>query len=222
LLGISEPGDETNLEWAVLQERALLHRIHEIDPNYVYESIEPPGGLAGMSWQGRLNTINGLQADLAAAIYRVRGDIRPLQEVTLDFMQRTTNAAYDEAVELYNAGKLSVRLSKEEAIGNYVDNAVRLDLRAFYNGLKIAMGPGSAVQVNMRAYDSSSPDASYRIPDAHVGDLVFDVSLTAKQPSKPQIRGFFDADFKPVGVVIVRPNQLGNNSSYVIWRREGW
>ncbi len=120
-LGISEPGDEANLEVAQLQMRNLLHRIHEIDPSYVYESVEPPGGLAGMSWQERLDNINGLQADLAAAIYRVRGDIRPLQEVTLDFMQRTTNAAYDEAVQLYNTGKLNVRLSREEAIGNYVD-----------------------------------------------------------------------------------------------------
>ncbi|HTW34510.1 MAG TPA: hypothetical protein VMD53_07825 [Rhizomicrobium sp.] len=100
LLDISGPGDEANLEAAELLQRNLLHAIRQIDPNYVYESIEPSGGLAGMSWQGRLNVIHGLQADLAAAIYKVRGDIRPLQEVTLDFLQRTTNAAYDEAVEV--------------------------------------------------------------------------------------------------------------------------
>jgi hypothetical protein len=73
LLGISEPGDEANLEVAELQMRALLHRIHEVDPNFVYESVAPPGGVAAMSWQGRLNVINSLQADLAAAIYRIRG-----------------------------------------------------------------------------------------------------------------------------------------------------
>ncbi len=84
------------------------------------------------------------------------------------------------------------------------------------------MGPGSAIRVNNRAYDSSGVNPTYRIPDARVGNLAFDFSLTAKTSSDPQIRGFFDADFKPVGVVIVRPNQLGNNSSYIIWRPNEW
>ena len=221
LLGIRAPGDEANLEVAELQQRALLQRIREIDPSYVYESIEPRGGLAGMSWQGRLNVINGLRADLAAAIYRVRGDIRPLQEVTLDFMQRTTNAAYDKAVQRYNAGELKVHLSREVAIGNDVDSAVRLELREFYNRLRIEMGPGLAIRVNRRAYNSSGAAVLYRLPDARVGNFAFDVSLTAKKSSDRQIRGFFNADFKPVAVVIVRPNQLGNPSSYIIWRPRG-
>lgn len=56
LLDITGPGDEANLEVATLQMRALLHAIHDVDPNYVYESLEPPGGLAGMSRQGRLTS----------------------------------------------------------------------------------------------------------------------------------------------------------------------
>lgn len=135
---------------------------------------------------------------------------------------KSSNAAYDEGVQRYEAGRLNVRLSREEAIGNYVDNAVRTRLGLFFDGLRIPTGSGSAIRVNRRAYDSSDADISYRIPDARVGDLAFEVSLTAKSPSNPQIRGFFNADFKPVGVVIVRPNQLGNNSSYVIWRPKGW
>ena len=174
-----------------------------------------------MSWQGRRNVINGLQADLAAAIYRVRGDIKPLQEVTLEFMQRTANDAYDEAVEKYNAGKLDIQLSREVTIGNYVDGIVRSQLRNFYNDLGIGMGPESAIRVNRRAYDTSDPPPSYRVPDARVGNFVFDVSLEAKKPSKDQIREFFNADFAPVGVVIVRPNQLGKNSSYIVWRNNG-
>jgi len=221
LLDISGPGDEANLEVARLQMRALLHSIHEIDPTYTFDSIEPAGGLAGMSWQGRLNIINGLRADLAAAIYRVRGDIGPLQNMTLDFMQRTTNAAYDEAVELYNAGKLKVRLSPQEAIGNYMDGTVRLELRGFFNSLRIPMGPGSAIRVNSRAYDSSGSPPSYRLPDVRVGNFAFDTSLRLKSSSDPQIRGFFNADFAPVAVVIVRPNQLGSDSSYIIWRPNG-
>ena len=174
-----------------------------------------------MSWQARANVIRGMQADLAAAIYRVRGDIKPLQEVTLEFMQRATNDAYDEGLELYKAGELNVRLSPQEAIGNYIDRVVRMRLRYFFDSVRISMGPGSAIRVNKRAYDKSDSLPSYRLPDARVGNLAFDVSLEAKKPSKDQIRGFFNADFKPVGVVIVRPNQLGSNSSYIIWRTDG-
>jgi hypothetical protein len=219
---ISGPGDEANAEMGQLLMNNLLHRIHEIDPNYVDSGIWPPGFLAGMTWQERLGVINRLQAELAATICRVRGDIRPLQEVTFDFMQRATNSAYVKAVQRYNAGELKFQLSPEVAIGNDMDSTVRLGLREFYNGLGISMDSGSAVRVNRRAYDSSRDDVSYRLPDARVGNLAFEVSLTAKQISDRQIEGFFNADFKPVGVVMVRPNQLGNDSSYVIWRPKEW
>ena len=219
LLDLSGPGESANLEIAKVQMSDLLHAIHDVDPDYVYESLMPEGGLAGMSWQERQNVITGLQADLAAAVYRVRGDIRPLQEVTLKFMQKTTNDAYDEAVEKYNKGELDIQLTREVAIGNYVDGMVRTQLRTFYNNLDISMGPNSPIRVNRRAYDTSDPPPSYRVPDARVGNFAFDVSLEAKSPSKGQIRGFFNADFAPTGVVIVRPNQLGTNSSYIIWRQ---
>jgi hypothetical protein len=109
LLDISGPGDEANLEWAELQERNLLRGIRQVDQNFSYASASD--GLADMSWQERREVIDGLKADLAAAIYNKRGDIRSLQEVTLDFMQRSANTAYDEAVQLYDAGELNVQLS---------------------------------------------------------------------------------------------------------------
>jgi hypothetical protein len=220
-LDFTGSGDEANLEAAKNLQRDLLRRIHQVDPNYIYESIDPPGGLAGMSWQVRLNVINGLQADLAAAIYRVRGDIKPLQEVTLGFMQRTTNAAYEDAVELYNTGKLKVRLSPQEAIGNYVDARVRDQLRNFFNGLRISNAPGSAIRVNNRVYDTSSTPSSYQVPDLRIGNFEFDTSLEMKRSSDRQIKGFFNADFAPRGVVIIRPNRLGSDSSYIIWRTYG-
>jgi len=222
LMSFSEFANQLSFELAQSQMRGLLYQIHKVDPNYVYEAIEPPGGLAGMSPTERLQTIYALQADLAAAIYRVRGDFRPLQEVTLELMQRTANAAYDEAIKLYNAGELNVLLSREVTIGNYVDTAVRTRLRLFFNGLRIPTNSGSAIRVNRRAYNSSGADVTYRVPDARIGNLVFEVSLTAKPPSNQQIRGFFNADFRPAGVVLVRPNHLANNSSYVIWRPKGW
>ena len=219
LADISGPGDEANLEMGQLLLNNLLHSIRELDPSYVESGFWPPGFLAGMTWQERLAVINRFRAVLAATIYRVRGDIGPLQEVTLDFKQQTTNAAYDEAVEQYNAGELKVKLSRQVAIGNYIDAVVRARLSVFFGRLGIAPGLGSPIQVNARAYTSI---ISYRIPDARVGNLAFDVSLTAKRSSDSQIRGFFNALFRPVGVVIIRPNQLGNRSSYVIWRPRGW
>lgn len=222
LLDISGPGDEANLEMGQLLMDNLLHEIRKIDPNYVDSAIWPPGELAGMTWQERQNVISRFQAVLAAKIYGARGDIRPLQEVTLDFMQRATNAAYDEAVKRYEAGRLKVRLSREEAIGNCMDGIVRLQLRRFYVELGTPTDSGSAIRVNARAYNSSGADVTYRIPDARVGNFVFEDSLTAKTSSSAQIRGFFAADFAPIGVVIVRPNQLGNNSSYIIWRPKRW
>lgn len=221
LLDITGPGDEANLEATRILQHNLLQAIRRIDPSYVDQALEPQGGLAALSWQGRLNVTNSLRADLAAAIYRVRGEIKPLQEVTLDFLQRATNVAYDEAVRLHESGKLDVRLSREEAIGNYVDNTVRTRLGLFFNSLRVPTDSGSVIRVNRRAYDSSSSRRSYRVPDVRVGNLAFDISLTAKSLSKPQVRGFFDADFRPIGVVIVRPNQLANYSSYVIWRPQG-
>jgi hypothetical protein len=221
MLGVSEPGDEANLAWAQLQMQALLNQIHEIDPNYVYQSIGPDGGLAAMSWEGRLSVVNGLKAELAATIYRVNGDIKPLQEVTFEFMQQMANTAYDAGVKKYGAGELDESLSRQVSIGRYVDGFVRQQLNQFYNGLGVPTDPDSAIRVNRKAYDSSNSPATFRLPDARVGNLALDVSLEAKQPSKDQIQGFFSADFKPVGVVIIRPNQLGRNSSYIIWRRKG-
>jgi hypothetical protein len=221
LLDLTGPADEANLEISKVQMRDLLQAIHEVDPDYVYESLAPAGGLAGMSWQERQNVIRGLQADLAAAIYRVRGDIRPLQEVTLEFMQRTANDAYDAGLKKYDAGELPISPTREVAIGNYVDSIVRSELLFLYSNLGIDTEPGSAIRVNRRAYDTSNSPPSYRIPDARVGRFIFDTSLEAKKPSKGQIREFFNADFAPIGVVIVRPNQLGMGSSYIIWRQSG-
>jgi len=44
----------------------------------------------------------------------------------------------------------------------------------------------------------------------------FYVTLSRKTMTTPQVRGFFNSDFKPDAVVIVRPSQLGPNSTYAI------
>lgn len=51
-----------------------------------------------------------------------------------------------------------------------------------------------------------------------VGNIAFDVTLSRKTLAIPQVRGFFNGDFKPDAVIIVRPTQLGPNSTYAISR----
>ncbi len=55
-----------------------------------------------------------------------------------------------------------------------------------------------------------------RTPDARVGDVAFDVTLTKKTSKTSQIQGFLGADFQPRNIIIVRPSQLGSGSTYAI------
>ena len=133
-------------------------------------------------------------------------------------MQERANSAYDEAVTLYKAGRLKVRLSREEAIGNYIDGAVRRELRWRFGINRIDHSAGQPVRVVGREYDSSGTDRTFRIPDARVGKIAFDVTLTRKTLATPQVRGFFNGDFRPEAVIIVRPTQLGSKTTYLITR----
>ena len=133
----------------------------------------PPGGIAGLTWQGRDNLINHLRMERAAAYYRVRGDVGSLQVETLRFLQDAVDAAYAEAVAAADAGRLQPRLSREEAIGNRIDFRVRADLKDMFDAYGIPYGPGADVTINNRDYETSENNRSYRIPDARIGDVVF-------------------------------------------------
>ncbi|MEZ5995679.1 MAG: hypothetical protein R3C25_07980 [Hyphomonadaceae bacterium] len=117
--------------------------------------------------------------------------------------------------------RLSQRLSREEAIGNFVDGRVRQNLRQFMRENGISTAPGEVVRINNRAYRTSGSERTFRIPDARIGDVVFDVTLTQKTLAQPQIRGFFNADFRPTAVVIVRPSQPSPQGTYIITRPLG-
>ena len=125
---------------------------------------------------------------------------------------------YADGLKKYNAGILSPRLSKEEAVGNYMDGVVRQNLRDLFNYHAISFGSGRSITINNRDYDTSQSRTSFRVPDARVGNVSFDWTLSLKTSSSPQIRGFFAADSEPIGVVIVRPTQLGRYTTYFIPR----
>jgi hypothetical protein len=65
----------------------------------------------------------------AAAYYRILGDVGPAQVETLRFLQDTVDAASEDAVSAADAGRLSPRSSRQEAIGKWVDSTVRRELR---------------------------------------------------------------------------------------------
>lgn len=193
----------------------LIEQIKALDPDYHFDSLGFP-----QSQQGQINQLNGLRFDRATAFLRMKNELRPLQVETLRFVQEQTDDAYARGVELLRAGELKTPLTKEVALGNYVDKEVRRRLRARYNQYGIESAGKGPVRVNRREKDSSGSELTYRRPDARVGKVAFDVTLAAKTGKTPQVRGFFNTDFRPDFVVIIRPRQLGSGSTYAIPRTE--
>ncbi len=201
-------------ELTEIHTRNLIRQIQEIDPSYRFQSVGVPSTIAGQN-----NQLRSLRLDRAMAYYRVRNDDGPLKLEVLGFLRRRVDARYGEALVLLQSGRISPRLNVNEALGNYVDLNVRNDLRHFYGRLGIFTGPGQHIQVNRRARNRA--EGTFTVPDSRIGDIAIDVSLTAKTLSTVQVQRFFGSDFQPRAVVILRPSQLGPNSSYIITRPKG-
>lgn len=213
LFDITGPASALTASLTQQYSSVLIRQIRAIDPDYRFDSLGRPSTL-----EGQVNQINRLRLHRAAALYRVRGETGALQVEALRYLQPKVDAAYEMGLRMLEAGRLSVRLSPREAVGNYIDREMRRELRELYNSLGIASGPGQQVRVVGREYDSSASELTYRIPDARIGNLAIDVTLTQKTLSTAQVRGFFNSYFRPSSVVIVRPRQSGPNSTYIITR----
>ena len=77
VLDLSGPGDAANEAVTRVTRDRLIAQIKAINPKYVFESFDP-GGMP-TTWTGRANLINGLLAERAAALYKFREEISPLQ-----------------------------------------------------------------------------------------------------------------------------------------------
>jgi hypothetical protein len=181
--------------------QGVIRDIREIDPNF---SVAQLGSFQETS-EGRREFLEMLRLQRAAAIYRTRGEAGPLQLEALLFIQRRVNNAYEEAIQLADAGKLRHGFSRGQAIGNHIDKRVRDELRLLYNHLRIPITGNSRVSVNRRRYSRTRPATDFRIPDSAVGDVIFEVSVEAKSPDDEQISAFFNSAFGPTVVIIVRP-----------------
>ena len=93
-LGLSALADDANLVAMMGQYRYLIRQIKAVDPSFADKEVLPPGGIAGLSWQGRSNLLDGLRMQRAAAFCKVRGDVGPLQVETLRFLQNAVDRAY--------------------------------------------------------------------------------------------------------------------------------
>jgi hypothetical protein len=211
LLDFSGPSQALSADLTDDLTDTLIRQIRTVDPDYRFDSVGFP-----QTFEGQMNQLNNLRFELAAALLRNKGDSRAMQVETLRFMQERTDKAYERGVELLKAGKLPIRLSKQEALGNYIDWQVRLALRMRYNQYGLESAREGPVRVNRRENDSSGSELTYRRPDARVGRVAFDVTLALKTGKTAQVRGFFGTDFKPQQVVIIRPSRIGPDHTYVI------
>jgi len=215
-LDITGPAKALTTEFSLAYVRKIEREIRALDPSY----IRPDSGQGGFptTSEGQANLINRLRLDRAKLYYR-KGDAGPLQVETLRFIQGRVDAEYAIGMKLLRAGKLPLRLSPAEALGNYIDRQVRKQLRDFQTNNGISSAHDFDTQVNGRAYNT--PASRFSVPDSRVGKIAFDWSLTAKSLSTAQVQNFFNADFRPNAVVIVRPRQMGPNSTYIIIRPSG-
>ena len=211
VLGLTGPAQQMTAEMNARYAAVLIEQIKGIDPNYRFQSFGVPETV-----EGQENVIRDLRLDRAAAYYQMKGELRPLQVETLRALQRRADKAYEEGKLLFAAGRLRPRLSREEAIGNYVDRETRASLREVYTARNIIPTKAGPVRVIGREYDTAGADRTFRIPDARVGGILFDVSLSRKTASTAQIRGFLAGDMQPKAVIIVRPSQLGQGHTYAI------
>ena len=220
LFDLSGPANAMQADVLQRTSAQLQAQIKQIDPSWHYDKIGPYDPASGPveTVQGLTNEVNDLRFEHAAAIARVQGDYGPLRVETTRFVQQRADIAYNEGLALPKAGQLPSRFSDQEALGNYVDREVREELREKYGALNINYSTGGPVRVNSREYDRSGTDATYRIPDSRVDDVAYDVTLSRKTPGSAQIRGYFNADFRPSRVVIVRPTQVGEDHTYAIKR----
>ena len=193
----------------------IIAQIGAVDPTWRFDQWTP-----ATTTEGRRNELNFLRFQRAAVMLRVKGDAEQLKLETLRVIQESADRAYERGLIYLRQGRLKIRLSEREALGNYRDQEVRRDLRNNYNKFGIGYSGNGPVRVNKREDDTSGADATYRLPDARVDDVAFDVTLTRKTLATPQVRGFFGTDFKPNHVVIVRPRQIGEGSTYIITRPE--
>jgi hypothetical protein len=213
LLNLTEPASQMTSAMSLDYGKNLIEQIQAIDPDYRYDSLGFPS-----TFEGQMNMIDDLRWDRAVAIYGKTGNAEPLQVEAIRFIQSHVNAEYTHALEAALEGRLPPAPTMRMAIGNYMDRGVQRAVRNKFSTLSALHQQALPLRVNAREYDTAGHDLTFTKPDVRVGNLAIDFTLSPKTAKSPQIRGFFNSDFKPPSVAIIRPAQLGPKSSYIIKR----
>ena len=211
LLGLSGMAGQMTMQVNLDYSKALIADIKKLDPLY-------PIDVFPSSLNGQFNHINNLRFSRASILFHKTGELQPLQVEIIRFMQRSASEAYERGLADVRSGKLKIVVSEAVTLGNYIDREVRSELRDRLDWSGIDWSGKGPVRVNKNEYNTSSDEKSFRRPDVRVGDLALDTTLTRKNFGDRQITGFFGADFRPSNVAIIRPIQLGENSSYILTR----
>lgn len=123
-LDITGPASRLTAELADAEVKSLIQQIRKVDPDFQFDSVGTPTTL-----DGQINQVKTLRMHRAAKLYNVKGDVKPLQVEVLRRMQASTDQAYEDGQALFEAGRLKPRLSRNEAVGNFIDRAVRKDMK---------------------------------------------------------------------------------------------
>lgn len=214
-LGLSSAADAAHLAVAEMQFAGLWNQIQQLEPDH--PGVPSFQNLEQMSQEGRIGFLRQVRFEKALVLYRVRGDYSELQTEIVPYVQSQVDLQYREAVKLYDSGQLNTRLNRNEAIGNYIDVAVRDTLRNKFRQADIKYGSGRNISINNRFYENG--DASYTVPDLGIGRVMYDWTMTAKNARTPQVQGFFRSQNQPNAVVIIRPTEVGSVHTYLIARR---
>lgn len=188
---------------------ALIREIRTLNPDYQPITFNDPSNFP-TTLEGRANYIDMLRLEHAAELFRANGDARPLQIEVGRYLQQRTDAAYVEALDLVRRGKLNIRRGINWGIGRYIDGTIRDESRDLFANLGLG-ADADLVRVGLAEHITRR---SYRIPDARIADIFFEISLTAKTSGTKQIIEFFASQAQPTYVIIFRPSQLGG--SYII------
>lgn len=136
--------------------------------------------------------------------------------------QRAADRAYDRGIALIQEKTLEVAPGKfATVLGNYIDEQVRLELRAFAKSEQISDTIASKEwAIKRRLKSQSSPQIG--IPDGRIGlNLFHDTTLAPKDGRTEQLQkwnSLSQLNGRQVNFLIVRPSQMPGGGSYVIPR----
>jgi hypothetical protein len=209
MLDFTGPWNALHDKLLTTESRNIRNELRELDPNWREPaSASAPGP---ESLQSKITRLGRLREERAFVRYRVLGDFGPLQQESLRAYQQLIEDGFAAATSALQAGVLRVPrgMTRAQVIGSSMDRHARDGLRNWYRSHGITESPMSGVEVRVnRRMPTFEQDASYRIPDLKVGNVVFDATMSPKSINTPQVRGYF-TNPSTTQVIIVRPRAVG-------------